>query len=174
MLSSPKGKRRTTCQFLVDFGAANAVAGTATWTGSGIDSSPGGCQNPERRGNARRLKCPKSAFCDIIALMETTTTPAHAENFMNRVLDPLAHSLNPEAAKSILATTIDAETQARVQDLAERANEGELTPEERDEYLSYVESADLLAIFRRKDGKDRHCDVSRFSQGERHELWLNR
>jgi hypothetical protein len=34
--------------------------------------------------------------------------------------------------------------------LAERANEGELTPEERDEYSSYVEAADVLAIFKLK------------------------
>jgi hypothetical protein len=90
--------------------------------------------------------------------METTTTPAHAGNFMNRVLDPLAHSLNAEAAKSILATSVEPEIQARVQVLAERANEGELTPEERDEYLSYVESADLLAIFKLK--AKQHLDAN--------------
>lgn len=73
-----------------------------------------------------------------------------AANFMDRVLDPLAASLNSEAARSILDVTIDPEVQARVTVLAERANEGELTSEERDEYLSYVEAADLLAIFKLK------------------------
>jgi hypothetical protein len=29
-------------------------------------------------------------------------------------------------------------------------NEGELSPEERDEYLSYVDAADLLSIFKLK------------------------
>jgi hypothetical protein len=93
-----------------------------------------------------------------MACMETTTTPAPAANFMNRVLDPLAHSLNREAATSILALRIDPEIQARAQVLAERANEGELTPEERDEYLSYVEAADLLAIFKLK--AKRHLEAN--------------
>jgi hypothetical protein len=79
--------------------------------------------------------------------METQT---HAAHFMDRVLDPLAASLNSEAARCILDTRIDPEIEARVESLAERANEGELTPEERDEYLSYVEAADVLAIFKLK------------------------
>ncbi len=69
---------------------------------------------------------------------------------MDRVLDPLAGSLNVEAARRILALDIDPEVQARVAILAELANEGELTPDERDEYLSYVEAADMLAIFQLK------------------------
>lgn len=79
--------------------------------------------------------------------METSTQAAH---FLNRVLDPLTSSLNREAARSILEVRIDPEIQARVALLAKRANEGELTPEEHDEYLSYIEAADLLAIFKLK------------------------
>ncbi len=87
--------------------------------------------------------------------METQTQAAH---FMDRVLDPLAAALNREAARSILDIRIDPEIQARVDVLAERANEGELTPEERDEYLSYVEAADLLAIFKLK--AKRHLELN--------------
>ena len=79
--------------------------------------------------------------------MEIQTQAAH---FMDRVLDPLAASLNREAARSILDIRIDPEIQARVEVLAERANEGELTPDERDEYLSYIEAADVVAIFKLK------------------------
>jgi hypothetical protein len=79
--------------------------------------------------------------------METQNQAAH---FMDRVLDPLASALNREAARSILDIRIDPEVQARVDVLAELANEGNLSPEERDEYLSYVEAADLLAIFKLK------------------------
>jgi hypothetical protein len=74
----------------------------------------------------------------------------HAGNFMDRVLDPHADCLNREAALKIVELRIDPEIHARVEALAERANEGELTPEERAEYLSYVEAADLLAIFKLK------------------------
>lgn len=79
--------------------------------------------------------------------METSIPAAY---FLDRVLDPLASSLNTEAARSIVDLRVDPEIQARVAVLAERANEGELTPDERDEYLSYVEAADLLAIFKLK------------------------
>lgn len=88
--------------------------------------------------------------------METTTQAAH---FLDRVLDPIASSLNPEAARSIVELQIDPEIHARVTVLADRANEGELTPEERDEYLSYVEAADMLAIFKLK--AKRRLDTSR-------------
>jgi hypothetical protein len=74
----------------------------------------------------------------------------HAAHFMDRVLDPLAACLNREAALSILDLRIDPEIQARVEVLAERANEGTLTPDERAEYLSYVEAADVLSIFKLK------------------------
>jgi hypothetical protein len=79
--------------------------------------------------------------------METYTQAAH---FMDRVLDPLASSPNRGAPRSIVESYIDPEIQARVAVLAERATEGLLTAEERDEYLSYVEAADLLAIFKLK------------------------
>ena len=77
-------------------------------------------------------------------------TESHADHFMDRVLDPLAACLNIEAVESILNLRIVPEIQARVLHLAERANEGELTSEEHDEYLSYVEAADMLAIFKLK------------------------
>jgi hypothetical protein len=82
----------------------------------------------------------------------------HAANYLDRVLDPLAACLNPEAARRILDLRIDPEIGARVEVLAARANEGELTSEERAEYLSYVEAADLLAIFKLK--ARRHLDAN--------------
>lgn len=80
-------------------------------------------------------------------------TEIHAARFMDRVLDPLAACLNGEAVESILNLRIDPEIQVRVAVLAERANEGELTPEEHDEYLSYIEAADMLSIFKLKAAK---------------------
>ena len=110
----------------VALASVQAVAGVF-WAVLGLSSGPG------RPGT--------------IGGMDTRTDAAH---FMDRVLDPLAGSLNVEAARRILALDIDPEVQARVAILAELANEGELTPDERDEYLSYVEAADMLAIFQLK------------------------
>ncbi|HKM55893.1 MAG TPA: hypothetical protein VJY33_20980 [Isosphaeraceae bacterium] len=73
-----------------------------------------------------------------------------AARFLDRVLDPLAACLNREAAQSIIDLRIDPDIQARVDTLAERANEGTISAEERAEYLSYVEATDLLAIFKLK------------------------
>lgn len=87
--------------------------------------------------------------------MESQTQAAHS---MDRILDPLAAMLNREAARSILNIRIDPEIQARVDGLAERANEGTHTPAERDEYLSYVEAADLLAIVKLK--AKRHLELN--------------
>ena len=43
---------------------------------------------------------------------------SQADRFLDRVLDPLAASLNREAARSILDTRIDPDIQARVEVLA--------------------------------------------------------
>ncbi len=84
-----------------------------------------------------------------------------AAQYMDRVLEPLAACLNDEAARGILDHRVDPEIQARVEILAERANEGELSPEERDEYLSFVEAADLLAIFKLKARQHLEANGSR-------------
>jgi len=99
------------------------------------------------RAHRKDLRLPDSVESPYTVVMNTQTNAAH---FIDRVLDPLAETLNPEAAESILNLRIDPKIQARVAVLAERANEAELTPEERDEYLSYAEAADLLAIFKQK------------------------
>ena len=84
-----------------------------------------------------------------------------AARYMGRVLEPLAACLNDAAARGILDHRVDPEIQARVEILAERANEGELSPEERDEYLSFVEAADLLAIFKLKARQHLEANGSR-------------
>ena len=92
----------------------------------------------------------------------------HAAHFMDRVLDPLTACLNREAAMSIIDLRIDPEIQARVEVLAERANEGTLTPDEQVEYLRFVEACRLLAIFKlqaKRLSKSTAC-----SDGSGHEI----
>jgi hypothetical protein len=78
---------------------------------------------------------------------ETWTTP------LDRLLTPLASSLSPEAAKQLIDIPIDPTTEARIQELAEKANEGQLTPAERDEYEQFVNGMDLIAILQIKARK---------------------
>ncbi len=69
---------------------------------------------------------------------------------LDRMLEPLAHSLTPDAARSIAEFHADAHVQAYIDELAAKCNEGLLTPEERREYEAYVEAIDIIAIFQEK------------------------
>jgi len=53
--------------------------------------------------------------------------------------------LPPEAARQIARAQADAELQERVEQLACKANEGALTPEEQSEYEAYVDAGDIVA-----------------------------
>ena len=69
---------------------------------------------------------------------------------LERLLDPVFSSLNVEAARKLIGLKADAKAQARVDELARKCNEGELTPEERVEYEGYVLAGDLIAVLQAK------------------------
>ena len=48
------------------------------------------------------------------------------------------------------ALGLDAQTQSRLDELAEKANSGHLTEEERSEYEEYVDGMDLVGILKSK------------------------
>ncbi len=72
---------------------------------------------------------------------------------MDKLLDQLSGCLNAEAARRVVELKIDDETQARVAALGEKANEGLISPEELEEYKSYVEIGDVIAILKLKAKK---------------------
>ena len=76
--------------------------------------------------------------------MATTT------EIFERLLNPLTDALSPEVAQRLLNLRRDPVVQQRVDYLADRCNEGLLTPEEREEYQTLVAAADLIAILQRK------------------------
>lgn len=65
-------------------------------------------------------------------------------------LEPLSQCLDEESARRVAESRIGPSVQARVDALAERANNGTLTEEERDEYDSFIDAADLIAILQLK------------------------
>ncbi len=69
---------------------------------------------------------------------------------MDKMLEQLSDCLNAEAAQRIVGLRIDPEIHARVEVLADKANEGLLSEDERDEYKTYIEMADLIAILKLK------------------------
>ena len=69
---------------------------------------------------------------------------------LDRMLDPLSDCLNAEAARRIIAFRIAPDIQARIEDLADRCNEGQLTDAERAEYDGYVEGAEIVSLIKLK------------------------
>ena len=69
---------------------------------------------------------------------------------LDRFLDPFAECLTRDAAERIVSFRLDPQTEARLADLREKANEGQLTDEERSEYEEFVEASDLMGILQAK------------------------
>lgn len=66
------------------------------------------------------------------------------------MLDPLRDCLTPAMARRLVKFRADAETQARVEELADKCTEGELTTAERREYEEYVRAINLISILQSK------------------------
>jgi len=69
---------------------------------------------------------------------------------LDRVLDPFTECLTPQAARKIVDFRPDGDTQARIDELAAKADKGQLSEEERISYQEYVEAFDLVAILKSK------------------------
>ncbi len=77
--------------------------------------------------------------------MKTADAPV-----LDRLLDPVARLLTPEVARKLVDLRFDSVAQARIDKLARKCNEGQLTESERREYESYVSAIDLIAILQAK------------------------
>jgi hypothetical protein len=71
----------------------------------------------------------------------------------SRVIEPDNNGLSPDAARSILALTFSERDKARMNELAEKNQEGLLTPEERAELEGYVKVGDVLLLLHLKAQK---------------------
>jgi hypothetical protein len=69
---------------------------------------------------------------------------------LDRLLEPLAATLSPEVAAKIADLRADEAMQGRIDYLADRANEGLLTPKEREEYAGYLHAIDVIAVLQAK------------------------
>ena len=77
------------------------------------------------------------------------------------MVDPIGRALTPEAAKAILAVRADEKTQQRIDELADKCNEGHLSAEERTEYQEFVALFNILTLL-----QARARTVLRFSNGQ--------
>jgi hypothetical protein len=69
---------------------------------------------------------------------------------IDQLVSPLGECLTPESARRLLALQPDADLQARVDAMATRHTEGQLTPEEQAEYGRYVSYATFIAVLKSK------------------------
>jgi hypothetical protein len=74
---------------------------------------------------------------------------SHPADTLERFVDHLTRGFTPELARHFAELPKpDPEFQARLDELAEKANEGSLTDEERAQYDKYVEYMDFVAYMR--------------------------
>ena len=69
---------------------------------------------------------------------------------LDRMLEPVADILTPAVAQGIAEMRADPQLQARIDELASKANEGELTEAEQQEYHDYVEAIDFIGVLQAK------------------------
>jgi hypothetical protein len=69
---------------------------------------------------------------------------------LDRLLEPLAGCFSAEVAAKVADLRADEAMQDRIDYLAERANDGLLTDEERGEYAGYLHAIDVIAVLQAK------------------------
>lgn len=76
-------------------------------------------------------------------------TPSEIAAF-DRGIRPVMQLVLPEKAEAVIGFRADAELQARIEELAEKSTEGQLTEGEKSEYAGYVRANKFVAILQRQ------------------------
>ena len=71
---------------------------------------------------------------------------ASASSLTDQILDLAAGCFDTPTLNALAKLRLSPKLAARVDHLAGKANEGELTPREREEYQSYIKTSELLAL----------------------------
>ena len=72
---------------------------------------------------------------------------------LDRLLDPVSRCLVGDSARALVDLRPDPVAVARLEELADKSNQGSLTPAERSEYESFVHAGNLIAILQAKARK---------------------
>jgi hypothetical protein len=72
---------------------------------------------------------------------------------LDGLLESLSRCLDVESARRIVEFAVATPVHERIEILAERANEGSLTEEERSEYEALINAADFISILQLKARK---------------------
>ena len=85
---------------------------------------------------------------------------------LDRLLDAVGRCLNAESAQQIVELRADSQLQARLDELADKANDGRLSDEERSEYETYVRALDFIAVLQGKARMNTAARQELRSQGD--------
>jgi hypothetical protein len=75
-----------------------------------------------------------------------TESAEHGTNYLAQLLEPIGACFTPEVAARVANLRASPEVQARIDELAEKNTEGEITAEELAEYDSYIHAIDFIAV----------------------------
>jgi len=78
--------------------------------------------------------------------MRQTESPS----ILDRLLEPVGNTMPLDYAKELVELRADPHDQARIDELADKCNEGQLTDAERDEYVDFLQAIHLIGILQRK------------------------
>ncbi len=66
----------------------------------------------------------------------------------DRIIRPLTECFSPEVARRVVSVKLDPTTQARIDELAAKANSGTISEDEGLEYAEFIEYVDILGIIK--------------------------
>jgi len=69
---------------------------------------------------------------------------------LDRIFEPFAKAMTRETATRFVEMRADEDVQRRIDELADKCNEGALTDEEREEYDAYIQAIDFISIMQSK------------------------
>lgn len=69
---------------------------------------------------------------------------------LDEMLEPVSRCFNLDVARALVSLRVDNRTQARVEELATKSNDGKLTADEQAEYQAYVQASTLIGILQAK------------------------
>jgi hypothetical protein len=82
----------------------------------------------------------------------------HETSFLTRLLAPVGACMSREVAQKVADLRADPDVQARVDELADKCTEGDLTAEERAEYESYVHAVRVIGVLQAQARSILHRD----------------
>ncbi len=92
-------------------------------------------------------------WLDFLSAPAIYTVPmqnGHGSAVLDEMLEPVSRCFGLETARALVGMQVSERTQARVEALAHKCNEGQVAPDERAEYEAYVQASRLIGILQAK------------------------